>query len=110
MIKSDITYEEFEKIDLRVGIIEEAVEVVESKKLIKLKVNIGEETRQMVAGIKGFYKCEELTGKHVAVLVNLSAKKLMGIESYGMVLAASENDTPVILSPLKPVSAGTIIK
>lgn len=110
-MKPEISYEEFDKIDLRIGIIEQAVEVVESKKLMEVVVNIGgDEKRKVIAGIKGHYTCEELIGKQVAVLVNLAPKKLMGIESHGMILAASEDGIPVILTPTKNVSAGTIIK
>jgi len=86
----EITFEDFEKIDLRVGKILQAEAVPKSRKLIKLTVDIGEE-RVIVAGIAEHYQPEELVGKYIAVVANLKPAKLMGIESRGMLLAT---DTP----------------
>jgi methionyl-tRNA synthetase len=85
-LKPEITYDEFEKIDLRVAKILEAEQVPKSNKLVKLKIDIGEE-RQIVAGIAQDYKPDELVGKSIVIVANLKPTKLMGVESRGMLLA-----------------------
>jgi methionyl-tRNA synthetase len=87
-----ISIDEFAKLDLRVGEIKEAEKVEKSKKLIKLKVDIGVETRQIVAGIATCYSADELIGKKIILVANLKPARLMGIESQGMVLAATSGD------------------
>ncbi len=104
--------EEFERLDLRIGRIKDAARIEGSKKLIKLEVDIGDEhehgrNRQLVAGIADEYKPEELIGKLVPVLVNLEPKKLMGVESQGMLLAVSVDGKPVLLHPDKDVPPGS---
>ncbi|MED5354156.1 MAG: methionine--tRNA ligase [Nitrospinota bacterium] len=88
-----ITIDEFMKVDLRTGKILEAEKVKKSKKLIQLKVDIGTETRQILAGIAESYEPENLIGRTVVIVANLKPAKLMGIESQGMVLAASNDET-----------------
>ncbi len=105
-----ISFEEFQKIDLRVGKIIKAKDVENSKKLLKLEVDFGKEKRQIVAGIKGFYKPEELIGKEIVVVYNLEPKVLVGIESQGMLLAADFDGKPIILIPEKEVPPGTKVK
>jgi methionine--tRNA ligase beta chain len=105
-----IKFDDFEKIDLRVGKIIEAEKVEKSEKLLKLIVDIGKEKRQLVAGIAKYYKPEDLIGKEIVVVVNLEPKKLMGIESQGMLLAADVNGEPVILIPEKEVLPGTKVR
>lgn len=105
-----ISFDEFQKIDLRVGKVIEAEDVKNSKKLLKLKVDLGKEKRQIVAGIKGFYKPEELIGKEIIIVANLEPKVLAGIESQGMLLAADVEGKPIILIPEKEVPPGTIVK
>ena len=107
-----IRIEEFERLDLRIGRIKDAARIEGSKKLIKLEVDIGsgdehERNRQLVAGIADEYKPEELIGKLVPVLVNLEPKKLMGVESQGMLLAVSVDGKPVLLHPDKDVPPGS---
>ena len=92
-----ITIDEFMKVDLRTGKILEAEKVKKSKKLIQLKVDIGTETRQILAGIAECYEPENLIGRTVVIVANLKPAKLMGIESQGMVLAAS-NDGTILLA------------
>ena len=92
-----ITIDEFMKVDLRTGKILEAEKVKKSKKLIQLKVDIGTETRQILAGISESYEPENLIGRTVIIVANLKPAKLMGIESQGMVLAAS-NDGTILLA------------
>jgi methionine--tRNA ligase beta chain len=105
-----ITFEDFKKIDLRVGKILEAEKIEGSEKLLKLIVDLGKEKRQLVAGIGKYYKPEDLIGKEIVVVANLEPKKIMGIESQGMLLAADKDGEPVILSPEKEVLPGTIVR
>ncbi len=86
-VKPEISYEDFEKIDLRVAKVLAAEAVPKSSKLLKLKIDIGEE-RTIVAGMGKDYKPEEIVGKNIVVIVNLKPTKLMGVESHGMLLAA----------------------
>lgn len=92
-----VTIEDFQKLDIRIGKIIKAERIPGSKKLLKLEVNIGNEIRQIVAGIAEMYKPEELIGKKVVVLVNLQPKKIFGVESQGMLLAADVNGKPYLL-------------
>ena len=94
---NQITIDEFMKVELRTGKVLEAEKVKKSKKLIQLKVDIGTETRQVLAGISESYEPEDLVGRTVIIVANLKPAKLMGIESQGMVLAAS-NDGNIILA------------
>jgi methionyl-tRNA synthetase len=109
--KPVIAIDKFFETELKVGTIQAAERVPKSEKLIKLSVDLGEETpRQIVAGIGLAYQPEELVGKQVAVVANLQPAKLMGIESQGMVLAASIDGKPVLLHPDKQVPTGTQVK
>jgi methionine--tRNA ligase beta chain len=113
-----IKFEDFQKIDLRVGKILKAEKVEKSEKLLKLIVDLGNDPstdsgqgiRQLVAGIGKFYKPEDLVGKEIVVMANLEPKKIMGIESQGMLLAADVGGEPVILIPEKEVPPGTKIR
>lgn len=93
-----LEFEQFTKIDLRVGEILEAQEVKKSKKLLKLQVDLGEEKRTIVSGIRPHYEADQLIGKKVVVVANLKPAKLMGIESQGMVLCGSEGKLLELLS------------
>ena len=84
---SEITIDDFAKIDLRVGIVKSA-ERIEGTRLLKLIVDLGNELRQIISGIAEFYTPEELIGKRVIVVTNLKPKKIRGFESQGMILAA----------------------
>lgn len=106
-----ISFDEFSKIELKVGTIIEAEEVEGSEKLLKLKIDLGEEeARQILAGVKQWYKPEDFVGKQVIVVANLEPKKMMGLESQGMMLAADTKDGPVFLTVPKKVPAGTKIR
>lgn len=99
--------EDFQKMDLRVGRVLLAEAVPDSDKLIRLEVDMGEERRQIVAGIKGSYAPEELVGKEIVVVANLEPRKLRGLESQGMLLAAHDaDDKPVILTIERDVPPG----
>lgn len=93
-VSSDITYDEFAKVILKVGLIEEAVKIEKSEKLLKLKVNLGEDTgaRQIIAGLAKRYQADELLGRRVIVVSNLKPAKLMGEMSNGMLLAGSDDE------------------
>jgi methionyl-tRNA synthetase len=88
----NISFADFQKLDIRVGEIKTAEDVPGADKLYKLMVDIGGEERQMVAGIKLYYPKEELPGKKVLVLANLEPKTIRGVESRGMVLCAHTED------------------
>ncbi len=106
-----ITIDDFAKIELKVGTVLEAEEVIESEKLIKLKIDLGEENpRQILAGIKKWYKAEDLVGKQVVVVANLEPRMMMGLESQGMMLAADSEQGPIFLIPSKKVSPGTKVR
>lgn len=105
-----IKFQDFQKIELVVGEVLEAEKIEGSERLILLKVNIGDEVRQIVAGIGNFYQPEDLVGKEIVVVANLEPKKLMGYESQGMLLAAVKEDGEVVLVvPEKKTGAGTKI-
>lgn len=89
-IKPEISYEDFDKIDFRVGKVVACEAVKKSKKLLKLKVQIGSEERQILSGIAQYYEPQDLIGKSVVVVANLKPAKLMGQESQGMILAAAD--------------------
>lgn len=95
-ICDQVLIDDFMKIDLRTGKIIEAEKVKKSKKLLKLKVDVGTETRQVVAGIAESYEPDQLIGRSVIIVANLKPAKLMGIESQGMLLAASDNGKIVL--------------
>ena len=104
-----ISFEEFQKLDLKIGKIVAAEKVEKADKLLKLEVDLGEEKRQLVAGIAKFYKPEGLIGREIAVVVNLEPRTLMGLESQGMLLAADDDGRPVLLKPDEEVPPGTKI-
>lgn len=104
----DIT--EFLKVDLRVAEVVRAEKIEGADKLLKLEINFGNETRQIVAGIAKHYTPEELVGKKIVVVANLKPAKVRGIESNGMLLAASDENTISILTPLKDIKAGSKVK
>lgn len=106
-----ISIDDFLKLKLKVGTVLEAEALEESEKLIKLQVDIGEEIpRQILAGIKLWYKPEDLIGKQVIVIANLEPRMMMGFESRGMLLAADSEEGPSFLTPFKPVNPGSKIK
>lgn len=105
-----INFEDFQKVDLRVGKIIEVERVKDSEKLLKLQVDLGAEKRQLVAGIAQFYQPEDLIGREIVVVVNLEPRTLKGVESQGMLLAADDEGKPVLLKPDEEVSPGTKIR
>ena len=108
--KDLIGIEDFMKVDLRVGKIVSAERVDKSEKLVRLKVDIGTETRQVVAGIGKSYPPEELMGKSIVIVANLKPAKLMGIESQGMLLAASSGDLLAVATFDRETRPGSRVK
>ena len=106
----EISFEEFQKLDLRVGKILEANQIPGSRNLIKMTVDFGTEKRQAVAGLLQWYKPQDLVGKKCAFILNLQRRKLMGVESQCMIFAAEDDKGKVvILQPEKDVAEGSRI-
>jgi methionyl-tRNA synthetase len=108
--KGMVTFEDFGSMDIRIGEIKTAEHIKGSDKLLKLLVDIGEETRQVVAGIARGYSPEDLVGTKVVVLANLLPAKLFGIESQAMLLAADSAGKAVLLQPRESVETGTKVR
>lgn len=105
-----ISIEDFQKLDIRIGSITQAERLEDSKKLLKLTVDFGEETRTILAGIgKTVEDPATLVGKQAPFLTNLEPKELAGVVSNGMMLCASNDDAPVILAPVTEVKPGSKI-
>lgn len=106
--KPEIDYEDFMKMEMRIVEILKAEKVKKSKKLLKLQVSLGSEQRTIVSGISEHYKPEELIGKKVLMLMNLKPRKIMGIESQGMILAGVDEENGLsLLQTMKDVKTGT---
>ena len=109
--KEEITIDDFDKIQIRVGEVLKCEPVKKAKKLLCSQIRIGDEVRQIVSGIANFYKPEEMVGKKVAVITNLKPVKLCGVESQGMILAASDDEGNLsVLTVDKDIIAGSEIK
>jgi methionyl-tRNA synthetase len=105
-----ITFEEFQKLDLRIARITEAANHPNADKLIVMKIDVGGVEKQIVAGLRQYYKSEDLVGRKVVVVNNLAPAKLRGIESNGMLLAADTGSNVVILTPEKDVPVGSKVR
>ena len=109
--KADMPFENFEKMDLRVGTVKECVKVEKSDKLLRFVIDDGLETRTIVSGIAKYYKPEELVGKQICFIANLPPRKLRGIESQGMILSAENPDgTLSVLTPDRKCADGACVK
>lgn len=102
-----ISYDDFQKLDIKIGTILSVENVEGSEKLLKIMVDFGDEIRQIISGIAKCYVQEDLIGKQVPVLINLETKKFLGQESQGMILMADSDDKPIQLHPLESVNNGT---
>lgn len=110
-VKENINFDDFMKMDIRIGTITEAEKVAKTKKLLKITVDTGVDTRTVVSGIAEHYKPEEIIGKQVSVLMNLEPRKLKGIESQGMILMAEDADGKLaFVSPKQAVAAGSEVR
>jgi methionyl-tRNA synthetase len=106
-----ITIDDFAKVDLRVGLVKVAERVPKSDKLLRLEIDIGTEVRQVLAGIAEAYAPETLVGRKVVIVANLAPRKMRGLESNGMIVAASlEGGKPVLASFLEDVPPGARLK
>ncbi len=109
--KAEITFDDFGKMDIRIGKILEAERVEKSRKLLKLKVDTGLDMRTVMSGIAEYFSPEEMVGKQVALLVNLAPRKIMGVESQGMILMAEDKDGKLrLVQPSEGVSPGAVVR
>jgi methionyl-tRNA synthetase len=110
-IVTKIGIEDFAKVEMRVGLVKAAERVAGADRLLQLQVDIGDEVRQIVAGLALAYKPEDLVGRKVVVVTNLLPRKLRGVESNGMIVAASLPDgAPVLAGFLEDVPVGARLK
>ena len=105
-----ITIEDFRKLELKVAEIKEVIDHPQADRLYIITVDLGDKTKQVVAGIKSSYAKEDLIGRQVVVVDNLEPALLRGVESQGMLLAASDQAGVVIISPDKKIKLGSIVK
>ena len=106
----EISFDDFKKVEIRIGEIKEVEQIPKSKSLLKFIVDFGSETRQCVAGLLKYYTAEELLNKKFVFIMNLKRRKLMGIESQCMILAAEdETGNIVLITPQKEIAAGSQI-
>jgi methionine--tRNA ligase beta chain len=109
-VKVEISFEEFQKLDLRVGKITEANQIPNSRNLIRIMVDFGTEKRQAVAGLLQWYKPQDLVGKKCVFILNLQKRNVMGVESQCMILAAEDDEgNVVVLQPEKDIGEGSKI-
>lgn len=105
-----ITIDDFSKVELKVGVVLEAEEIKDSDKLLKLLIDLGEkEPRQILVGLKLYYKPEYFIGKQFIFVANLKPRMMMGLESQGMILCAGD-DKPIPLKPSSKVTPGSKIR
>lgn len=110
MFKVEISFEEFQKLDLRIGKITEANQIPNSKNLMRLMVDFGTEQRQAVAGLLRWYQPEDLVGKKCVFILNLQKRTMLGVESQCMILAAEDDEgNVVVLQPEKDIVEGSKI-
>ena len=106
----EISFEDFRKLDLRVGKILEANQIPGSRNLIRMIVDFGSEKRQAVAGLLQYYKPETLVGRKCAFILNLQRRKMMGVESQCMILAAEDGKgSVVVLQPERDILEGSLV-
>ncbi len=111
-IKPLIKYEDFAKIDIRIAEILNVEFIEKSEKLLKLEILLGTEKRQILSGIKEWYKPEDLTGKKLLIVANLEPRNMMGLESQGMILAVDSTvqEAPVLLTFTDNVNSGDSVR
>ena len=107
----EVSFEEFQNMDIRIGRVLKVEEIPKSKHLYKLIVDFGNEQRQAISGIKNYYSPQELEGKKFVFIVNLEKRKIMGEESQCMILAAEdESGKVVLLKPEKDIAEGSRVR
>jgi methionyl-tRNA synthetase len=108
--KPEVSFEDFSKMDIRIGKIVKAERVEKSKKLLKLQVDTGIDVRTVMSGVAEFFSPEEILNKQVTILVNLAPRKIMGVESQGMILMAADKDGSLrLLQPAEVVAPGSMV-
>ena len=108
--KSEILYDDFARLDLRIGTVTSCEKVQKADKLLKLTIDLGSESRTIVSGIALHYNAEDMIGKQVVVVVNLAPRKMKGIESQGMILTAEDRDGKLrLLRPEEAVNPGSSV-
>ena len=108
--KAQISYDDFSKLDLRVATVVSAREHPNANKLLLFEIDVGGERKQIVAGIRGHYELDQLTGRQIVVINNLEPAMIRGEQSNGMLLAASDGDDVVLLRPDRDCQPGAGIK
>lgn len=107
----ELSFNEFQELDLRVGKVLVAEDVAGSRNLIRMDVDFGTEKRQVVAGLKQYYKTEDLVGSKYMFILNLERKKFMGLESQAMIFAADDGKGNIVLmKPEKDVEVGSKVR
>jgi methionine--tRNA ligase beta chain len=104
-----ITFEEFKKVEVRIGVVTKCEKVENADKLLKLQVDFGEFQRQIVSAIAEYYQPEDLEGKKLPFIINLEPRKFRGVESQGMLMALDAKEKPVLLIPAEDVALGTLV-
>lgn len=104
------TYEDFQKLEIKIGKVLSAEKVENADKLLKLEVDFGEEKRQIIAGIAEYFEPSEIIGKQFPFIINLEPRKIRGLESNGMILAVDAKEGLALLVPQKEVSLGSKIR
>jgi len=104
------SFEDFKKLEIKIAKIKEVNDHPNADRLYVLTIDVGDKTKQIVAGIKNFYKKEDLVGREIIVVNNLDPVLLRGVESQGMLLAASDEKGISIITPDREVSIGSIVK
>ena len=105
-----ITFDDFKKLDMRIGKILAAEKIQGTDKLMKIDIDLGTEKRQLVAGIADMYEPVSLIGKEIPVLINLEQRRIRGVDSQGMILAVDVEGKPVLLHPDREAPPGSVIK
>lgn len=103
-------FEDFEKLDIRIGTVVSAEKVEDADKLLKLEIDFGDEKRIVASGIAEYFQPEDLVGKQMPVLVNLEPRNFRGVESQGMILVADNNGEIVLLHPNREVPPGSKVR
>ena len=104
-----ISFDDFKKLDIRIGTIVVAERIEGADKLLRLEIDLGSEKKQILAGIAQWYTPDDLVGKQIPILANLEPRMMRGLESQGMMLAAHDG-RPILLHPQEKITAGSIVR
>lgn len=106
---SNITFEEFKKIEVKIGRVTKVEKVEDADKLLRLEVDFGDFNRQIVSAIAEYYKPEDIIGRKLPFIINLEPRSFRGVESQGMLMAMDTDEKPVFLVPDEDVPEGTLV-